>query len=240
MEENKNISQIVLEKIKESGIKPISKNVFNFKRVLFWSLVGFAVLIGAVSFSITLSLLFNNDWYLYNKFGFGFILKSLPYFWVICLLVFTILGEFYYRKTLLGHRHRMMTIVGVYVVLTVIIGSILNLSGLGEIIEQSISQNVPVYNAVIFDKDGFWSQPEEGLLLGKIILIDGNLIKIVDTDSIIWDININNASIDKQVKIEVGKIIKIIGIKKDNKTVFNAEEIYPAENSIKENCCIVR
>ncbi len=238
--ENKDISQIAFEKIKESGIKPISKNVFNLKRVLFWSLVGFAVLVGAVSFSVTLSILFNNDWYLYNKFGFGFILKSLPYFWVICLLLFTILGEFYYRKTLLGHRHRLMTIIGAYIILTVIIGSILYLFGLGEIIEQSISANVPVYNAVIFDRNGFWSQPEEGLLLGKIIIVDGSLIKIVDADSVIWDINIGSASIDKQAKIGVGKIIKIIGDKKDNTIIFNAEEIYPAGNGINQDCCTVR
>ncbi len=240
MEENKDISQIALERIKDSGIKPISKNVFNLKKVLFWSLVGFAVLVGAVSFSITLSILFNNDWYLYNKFGFGFILKSLPYFWVGCLLLFTILGEFYYRKTLLGYRHRMITIVGIYIILTVIFGSILHLFGVGEVIEQSISNNVPIYNVLTFDRNGFWLQPDEGLLFGKIINKEGNIIKIVDTNSVIWNIDIGSAVIYKQTPIEIGGIIKIIGDKKDNKTVFNAEEIYPAGNGINEDCCIVR
>jgi hypothetical protein len=237
--ENKNISQIALEKIKESGIKPISKNVFNLRKVLFWSFVGFAVLVGTVSFAITLSILFSNDWYLYNKFGFGFILKSLPYFWLVCLLLFTLLGEFYYRKTLLGHRHRVMTIIGIYIILTVILGSILHLFGLGEIIEKSLSRNVPVYHIVVFDRNGFWSQPDEGLLYGKLIEVNGNAIKLVDSNNTVWNINIDSALIDKKVKIEVGEIIKIVG-DQDDDTIFNADEIHPIGNSVNRDCCTVR
>lgn len=239
MEEKRDISQIAFEKIKESGIKPISRNIFNLKRVLFWSLVGFSVVVGGISFAIILSLLFHNDWYLYNRFGFGFIFKSLPYFWLVFLLLFTILGEFYYRKTLLGYRHRMITIIGVYIILTVIFGSVLHLFGMGETIEESLSQNVPVYHVVIFDRDGFWSQPEEGLLSGKIIEVNENLIRIVDFDNTIWVINTENASIDEQTKIKVGEIIKIVG-DQNNGTFFTADEIYPIGNNFNQNCCTVR
>lgn len=237
--ENKDISQIVLEKIKESGIKPISKNVFNLKRVLFWSLVGFSVLVGAVSFSITLSILFTNDWYLYNKFGLGFIFKSLPYFWLGCLLLFTILGDFYYRKTFLGYRHRMTTIVGAYIILTVIFGTVLHLFGIGEAIEQSLFENVPVYHIVVFDRDGFWSQPEVGLLSGKIVEVNGDLIKLVDVNGTVWTIDIKNVFIGKNAKIIPGQFVKIVG-DQDNGKVFNADEIYPIGKNFNQNCCMVR
>jgi len=237
--ENKDISQIALEKIKESGIKPISKNVFNLKRVIFWSLVGFSVLVGAVSFSITCSILFSNDWYLYNKLGFGYIFKSLPYFWLICMLLFTLLGEFYYRKTLFGYRHRIVIIVGTYIILTTIFGIFLHLFKVGEVVEQTIFENVSVYRGIMFNRSEVWLNPEEGLLSGKIIGISGNVIKIIDLDNNVWSINTDDAFIRKNAKVEIGEIIKIIG--DQDGTVFTAEEIRPwIGNRLNHNCCTVR
>lgn len=225
--ENKDISQIALERIKESGIKPISKKVFSFKRVLFWSLVGFSVVIGVVSFSVTLSILFNNDWYLYNKLGFNFIFKTLPYFWVACLLLVATLGKFYYRKTLLGYRQRTTTVIGAYIILTVVFGSVLYECGVGEVVEQSLTKNVPIYNNIIFDRNDFWSHPEEGLLSGKIIEVGDKVIKVVDFNGIVWVININNTFLDKKNKFEVGQIIKIVGDKdNDIDNIFTAYEIH--------------
>lgn len=227
MEENKDISQIVLQRIKDSGIKPISKNVFNLKSVLFWSLIGISLVIGAISFSVTLSILFSNDWYLYNKLGFSFILKTLPYFWVVCLLLFTILGELYYRKTLLGYRHRVTTIVGMYIVLTVISGSVLNIIGVGEVIEQSLFENVPVYHVIMFDRNEIWSHPEQGLLSAKIIDIGDKVIKAIDSNNVIWNINIDNISVEAKTQFKIGEIIKIVGDQDgDVDGTFNAYEIH--------------
>lgn len=237
--ENKDISQIVLEKIKESGIKPISRKVFNFKRVLFWSLAGFSVVIGIVSFSVVLSILFNNDWYLYNKLGPSFILKSLPYFWFLFLLIFTVLGEFYYRKTFLGYRHRMTTIIGVYIILTVLFGSVLYIFGIGETVEKSLLENVPIYHVVIFDRDELWTHPEFGLLSGNIIEINGNTIKIVDLNNNIWVIDAGSTSIN-QAQLKIGDSIKVIGEDNDTDDVFTANEIHIVKNGLNHNCCIVR
>ena len=225
--ENKDISQIALQRIKESGIKPISRNVFNFKRVLFWSLVSFSVIVGVVAFSVTLSILFNNEWYLYNKFGFGFILKTLPYFWIACLLIFIVSGEFYYRKTFLGYRHRTITIIGVYVVVTAALGTSLYLFGIGEVVEQSLFNNVPVYRVVVFDKNEFWSHPEVGLLTGTVIEEGDKIIKVVDLNGTTWDINIENTFIGKQAQIKIGQLIKIIGDEdNDIDNLFKAAEIH--------------
>jgi hypothetical protein len=222
--EDKDISQIAFERIKESGIKPISKNVFNLKRVIFWSLAGFSVLIGVVSFAVTLYILFNNDWYLYNKFGPSFILKSLPYFWVLCLLVFTILGDYYYRKTFLGYRHRMITIMGVYIILTIVFGSTLYLLGVGETIEQSLSDNIPIYHIVVFDRNELWSHPEFGLIKGRIIDISEDLITIADFNDNIWVVNTDNTNISDLSKFKIGEVIKVIG-DKDNDEIINADDI---------------
>jgi hypothetical protein len=233
--ENKDISQIALQKIKESGIKPISKNIFNIKKVLFWSLVGFSVVVGVVSFAVILSLLFNNDWYLYNTLGLGFIFKTLPYFWFVFLALFTILGDYYYRKTFMGYRHRTITIVGVYIVITILSGSILHVVGTGKLIEESLREHVPMYRGFMFDKDEFWSHPEEGLLSGKIVEINGQVVRIIDLNGNNWLIDIKNSSVGGRVKIEVGERIKIIG-DKDIDDIFTANEIRPwMGNGLKKN-----
>jgi len=224
--ENKTISQIALEKIKESGIKPISKNIFSIKRVLFWSLVGFSLIVGAVSFSVILSLLFNNDWDLYNKFGFSFIFKTLPYFWFISMLFLAVLGEIYYRKTLLGYRHRTVMIVLIYMAITVIFGSALYFTGIGDIVDESLSENVPVYHGIMFDKNEFWSHPESGLISGQITSIDGNNINIMDFNNNVWFINMDNAVVMGKTQIKEGEFVKIVGDADDN-NIFNATQIRP-------------
>lgn len=223
--ENKDISQMALQKIKENGIKPISKNIFNFKRIFFWSLVSFSIIVGILAFAIVLSILFTHDWYLYNKLGFAFIFKSLPYFWFGLLIIFILLGDFYYKKTPLGYRHRDFVIVGFFVILTMIFGSILYFIGIGEKAEDSLSRNVPIYRGFMFDRNEFWSHPEQGFIFGRIILIDGDLIKIIDHKNNIWAVEMSNAFVGQKVKIQEGEIIKIIGNLDEN--IFKAEQIRP-------------
>jgi len=226
--ENKNVSQIVLAKIKEDGIKPISKKYFDFKKVIVWSSIGFLVLVGVISFSIIFSILFNNDWYLFDRLGFSFILKTFPYFWLASLFLLAILAKFYYRKTASGYRYRLTVVVGGYVLLTVIGGAILSVAGLGELIEESFSQNISVYRGVMFDKKEFWSHPEEGLVSGQVVLVseDGDTIQLLDFNNNLWQVNIGETIIGKKVQIRKGEFLKILG-ELDGKGCINAEQIRP-------------
>jgi len=245
MEENKDISQIALQRIRESGIKPISKSVFNIKRVLFWALVGFSIIVGAISFSVILSILYNNDWDLFNEFGFGFIFKTLPYFWFVFIILLTIFGEFYYRRTALGYRHRTIMIISIYMIVTVIFGSLLHFVGVGCNIEESISENVPIYKIFMFDEDKFWSNSKEGLISGQIILVNDKAISIVDFNNNLWIVNIENAVILNKAQIKEGEFIKIIGDANEN-NVFKAEQIrpwagyIPNKNNLSSNVGTVR
>lgn len=226
MEENKNISQIALEKIKESGIKPISRTVFSIKRVIVWSLMGLFIILGFISFSVMLSILFKNDWYLYSKLGLSFIFKTLPYFWIVFLLLFIFLGEYIYRKTSLGYRYNIFLILGVFVILAIIFGSMLHILGVGEKVEESFSSNIPMYHGVMFDKDKFWNNAKDGFISGKIISVNGYILQIVDFDNKVWFLDFSKSIIKNKVELIEGKVIKIIGdIKNDG--VFIPEEIRP-------------
>jgi hypothetical protein len=222
--ENKNISQIALERIKEEGIKPLSRKIFSIKRVLFWVAVAISLIVGAFTFALVLSGFFNNDWDLYNKYGFNFILKTLPYFWLISLGVFTVLGEFYYRKTLLGHRRSFIFIMAVYMVSTTIFGSILYSFGTDEYVENYVTENVPEYSNFIFNKYETWSHPEDGLLSGTITKVGSDVIEIIDFNGFTWVVNTKDSSIVENTLIKVGENVKIIG-DSVSPNIFNADEI---------------
>jgi hypothetical protein len=224
--ENKNISQIALERIREEGIKPISRNVFSLKRVLFWVVVASSFVVGAFAFSLVLSALFNNDWYLYDRFGLNFIFRTLPYFWLVSLAVFTILGEYYYRKTLLGHRRGFLVIIGIYLISTSLFGSIFYLVGVGGFIEESLENNISSYRGIILNRYEIWSHPEEGLLSGKITKVSDGEVEIIDKDGYIWIVNVGKASAQGKEEIDVDERVKITGKVTSNNN-FSAEDIRP-------------
>lgn len=231
--ENKDISQITLNKIKEQGIKPISRSIFNVKRICFWVIVGLSFVLGSFFIAFILSAIFKNDWDLYNRFGFNFIFKTIPYFWLASLVIFSVLGEFYYRKTLLGHRHRFIFIALIYLVSTTIFGFILYVVGIGDLMEDTID-NVPTrYQDIIVGHNGIWSHPENGLLSGQIILINDGEFQMVDKNGVVWVIDRTKALTRGNVSFDIGQKIKIIG-DKINQNLFQAEEIRPWIGIIKK------
>lgn len=230
------ISEKALEKIKESGIKPISKKVFNIKKVTFWTLVVLSIFIGSASFAIILSILVNNDWQLYHQFGLGFIFNTLPYFWLICLAIFAVLAEYYYRKTLFGYKHTIISIVGLYITITIASGGIFQLIGIGNRMEYYLFSNVSVYHNLRVNNSKFWDNPEEGLLSGRIIEIDDNIVRVVDRNNKIWLIDVPDDAISL---IEIGQVIKIVGNRTELDS-FKADYIRSFSPRIKDRSSLVK
>lgn len=223
---NKDISKIALDQIKKTGMEPVSRTIFNLKRVTFWTLVVFSMLVGSISFAIILSILVNNDWELYNRFGLNFILNTLPYYWLLCLVIFAVLAEFYYRKTFFGYRHTILSIIGFYITITIAMGGIFQLLGVGNHMEQYLFNNVRAYHNLRLNNAKFWVNPDDGLLVGEIIEVNNDRLRITDFSNRIWIINIPEFNEINTQQVQVGQIIKIIGDREDE-NVFSAEIIKP-------------
>lgn len=224
----KNIAQKVADQIQHNGIKPVSKWMFRLKNFAFWSLVVTFLLVGSVSLAIIIFLMVTNDWDLYSRLHAAFIFQTIPYFWVISFIVFIAFGEHYYRRTVLGHRQRLIKIIAVYFVVTGICGTALFLGGIGQKIEQLIAQNIPAYHLVMYDKNSIWSQPEKGLLAGTIKAVGNDTFVILDLQNHTWTVEKSNAFIRSRVNLAVGEKIKILG-KKANQNLFIADEVRPWE-----------
>jgi hypothetical protein len=99
---------------------------------------------------------------------------------------------------------------------SIMIGSILHITGFGDYLDHVMADNLPVYRQLTPDRQSVWTQPEKGLLSGKIIKPDdalSNTITIRDFKGKKWLISINSALVDPHVQLAVGQYIKLVGSK---------------------------
>ncbi len=226
------ISSQTLEKLKAQHVTPIPRWEFLLKDSVVW--VGFviAVLIGSVAYCVAFFMLSTQDWKLHDYVGGSALadaLSGLPYLWFIVLILFMALAMYNFRHTQSGYRYRVWGVVMASIGASILIGSALHYTGFGNFLDRVMAENMPVYRQLTPDRQSVWTQPEKGLLSGKILQPDQampNTLVIKDFKGKKWLISINSAVIDPHLNFSVGQYIKIVGQKTDSNQ-FQASHIMP-------------
>lgn len=213
MSENK-ISQKILETIKEKHIKPRPKWEFLLKDYLIWTLFGFCLLVGALSASVVIYLLVNNDWDLYryasgNFFEFFFI--TLPYFWLFIFVLFIAVAYYNFKHTKKGYLISLGKIVGICLVLSFVLGGFVYAAGFGKILDNALSDNLPYYNVLLEHRRGIWNQPKREMLAGKIIEIEQEKFNLLDLIGEERCVDCLNKHVCDLARINIGKNVKVLG-----------------------------
>lgn len=225
----------VLCKIKEEKIEPKPRWFFLARNYFIWTAFLVSVIVGSLAFCVVLAIGFNNDWDIYRHLGrtfFQHVILSLPYLWIVFLLLFLWLAYFNYKHTRKGYQYHTYTVLGLSVISSIVLGSIFFASGMGTRIDRFLDQSIPNFRIVnccqTHEKD--WDQPEKGLLGGTIKGVVGrNDFQLEDFSGLIWLVRENEGTVEfEPVKIMKGEEVKIIG-KKDGENIFWAEEIRPWE-----------
>lgn len=220
----------IIEEIKTKKVKPWSRWRFLFLDWLWWGLFVLSVLLGSAVLSVAISFLVQNDWHFYNQvigLTVGDIISSLPFVWLILLLVLIILARLPLRFTRSGYRLRTFYLIGVSLSLSLFIGSFSFFVGWGDNLEYFSSRIIPYYQKLNPGNIHFWTKPEVGFLGGYIIAIaDGDNLIIRDFTNHDWMVYGNNISWLGGAEPKIGSQVKIIG-RADNqeKFVFMAKEI---------------
>lgn len=229
----KNLGKDVLEKIKEKKIKPKPKWMFSLRDIGFWVIFSISLILGSISTSLIIFILRNNDWDLHSKLGHGllqFIFITLPYFWLIFLVFFLIISYYNLRKTKSGYKYNPLLIVLINILISMILGSILYICGLGAKLEDSLENKIAPYGKMFYQRHEMWDKPEKGLIGGKIIIFkDNNNFKIVSLEQKEWNIFSEDPIVAPRLVLREGEKVKIIGEKIDE-DIFEAEEIRPFMN----------
>ncbi len=225
-----NKAEKILKNIKEKKIKPKAKWLFLVRNYLVWLMFGLAIFIGAIATSVIIFSLTSNDWDLYKvleKNFVSFAIISIPYIWVIVLILFSLLSYFNYKHTKTGYRVEPIKTISLSVVLSIVLGSVLFMGGFGEFIDYKLSKDIPYYEKMMAQRQLIWNNPEKGLLAGKIIEMNNkNDFYINSLSGEKWHIIGNDILWKGRANGKEGEKIKIIGRIMGDK-VFVAEEIRP-------------
>ena len=226
----KDLSQKTIAKIKEEHIKPTSKWLFRVEDFSVWLFLGLTVLIGAMAFSLLYYFAKQLDWDVINissHLSFRILTRIIPSFWILLTLFLLIFSCIIYRHTKKGYRLGVFPIALGAIVLFLIIGFFSHWLKADKKIDGFLQKNVSVYTLVANNKEKEWSQPELGLLGGKIIQTEDSGFSLEDFGGEDWQITTTPETVIKpSVNLSPKETVKVVGSKKDNQT-FQAKEIRP-------------
>lgn len=227
---NKNVSKKILAEIEKRHLSPKPRWQFLLKRWLFWALFIVSTFFGGLAIAIIIFIFLDHDpnvsLYLHQTM-FEDILLTIPYVWLVMFSLFIIVSWYTFRHTKKGYRHRTILIVTFSLLISVILGLLLNTIDVGERIHDFLMQNVPYYNTIIRTLEDEWSQPQKGLLGGVIIETKEkqDYIVIRDFRGNIWHIDIASVQQQGEVNLKVDSKIKIVG-EIESPGIFIAHDIF--------------
>jgi len=227
MEKEIKKSQKLINKIISEHIKPSPRWHFVFKNYILWIVFFMFIIFGSIAFSIILYAVAESDFNLLTSLSHSkiqFLIASLPFLWILFLVIFLITSIIGIRHTRAGYRYPLLKILSINIVISVLLGGLFFYTGGAERMEQIFAENIPVYKGIEENKILRWSDPENGFLAGVIIEGSNEIILIEDLSGKKWEINIQEITISQRAFLEIGGKIKIIGkILEDN--IFAAQEI---------------
>lgn len=226
----KDLSQKTIIKIKDENIKPTAKWVFRAEDFSVWFLLGITVLLGAIAFSLLYYFSKQLDWDVisFNRhIPLGILTRILPGFWILLTLFLLVFSCLIYRHTKRGYRLGVFPIALGAIALFLIIGLVSHWTKADKTIDSALQKNIPIYTLIANNKEKEWSQPELGLLGGKIIQVENNGFSLEDFKGKDWQITTTaETTIKPSVNLAPDETVKVIGDRKDNQN-FQAKEVRP-------------
>lgn len=225
--EDKNFVDNVLQQIKEKNILPKAKWRFLVKNYLIWLLGALSLIFGAISTSLIFYMLNGSGHPMGPRFSGSFeaIFFVIPFFWIICLVIFAFSVYYYIKHTKKGYKYSTKIIIILIITLSLFLGVLFNIFGLDRQIDDTLGRRAPFYDQVINPQIQYWSNPEAGRLTGLVIERESDFsYYLADREGEIWTIMVLNKKDNGQV--EIGRPIRALGELKED-SVFEIKEIIP-------------
>ncbi len=219
----------IINTIEKEDIKPTPKWYFQLKNTTFWTIFVLALVVGSIAFSIILFSVQQTDFFILQHIHHSTteaILALIPYFWLIAMSVFSLIGFFSFENFKKAYKHQWYSVLGLNVLLSLLIGTMLFLSGGAKYFDETFANQVEIYRSVEEQKTKHWMNPEAGFLAGEIIESKIDTLLIKDFNDKNWTIFYHDMFIPPIIELEKGVKIKVMGgMQSDN--AFKAEQIRP-------------
>ena len=190
------LSKNVLEKISNEEISPIPKWAFTLKNLLFWSFFLLATVFGGVAFSVVLFVFTDSDidLFLWGPVTmFSFLILTIPFWWLAFFLIFLGLAQVFFRSTKHGYKSPVVISIVGSVIGSIILGSIVFLSGWANWMDKTLSPALPWHEQIQNRRAQIWEHPEDGFIAGRIVDFSPENQKIVlqDKKGVLWRVDVS-------------------------------------------------
>jgi len=126
------------------------------------------------------------------------LLLTLPYFWLIFLGLFVFVIYYNIKHTKRGYRYPIWLILLSSIIASIALGEVLFAFNIGEGIDRVLSRKAPLYERLINPQFDFWSNPEEGRLIGVPIgFSEDERFTLIDRDKKKWEIIPASSTVSK-------------------------------------------
>lgn len=217
-----NVSKKILDKIEKEHIKPRPKWQFVAMHALMFVLFGLTIILGSIAVSVALFKIVASDWAVVPRLP-GGPLIVLPYLWILFFGVMMVVASILFEKTEKGYKYNLWIIGIASVVLSIVIGAILFAVRLGEGVENGLRENFKPYREYIEMREEVWHAPELGILPGRIIKIEQDVMILMDDFSgIRWGVDITDATlpmrdlVEGQIVVAIGEVLELGEFKAEN------------------------
>ena len=178
-----NTSKKVLEAIKRGGVRPRRSFVFAMRHIGLWFLWTMTVLVGAFTVGAFLFKIANSGiehLHLVDLPPFRFVVSVFPFLWAALIAASAAAAHRQFRSTERGHTIPLRRVALLHGALTIGIGIALFLSGFGYIGESAALRLRGSSVERSYLKR--WHSPENGLLAGRLHIIDGDTASLTGID----------------------------------------------------------
>jgi len=178
-------------RLKQAELAPYPRWRFLLKDYVVWAAGALALACGSLAVTVMIYLVRFNDWEIrestHKSLG-EFILLTLPYFWLIFLGLFVFVLYLNLKHTKQGYRYPVWLIASASILASVIVGSLLSLTNIGERLDNILGARAPFYDQMINRQMHFWAQPEDGRLTGLMVASSTSGFTIIDTQGRLWEV----------------------------------------------------
>ena len=235
------IEKINIE-IKEKNIQPTSRWFFRARNLSLWIPGILSIIIGAFAVS---SLIFGIDHGGLQYASFvdaPFIviaLKSLPYAWIVLSVAFAWIAVQTLRITKHGYRYKAATLILASLLLSIVLGGIGYVVGIGQYIDTQLARVAPHVTAV-GQQQIIWNHPDDGRLAGTVRKVHDEFFTIKDVTGESWLVTIDDVFEKETVifnaLVSRGKEVRILGYRNSEiENTFHACFITPLIESRRDS-----
>lgn len=197
--EHSPLSEKILSRIQDAGVRPIPKSYFSLRNIALWILAALSLIAGALSVSSIIFRFANLPAVLPPgaTLAIPIAIRLMPFIWIVLLTIFGYLAYQEIRATRKGYRYEFSTILLTLLLASVVLGCGFYATGLGARLDRYAARHVPFVGKLDEEQRVRWMRPERGFLIGEIQTIEGTTLTLIDPAKHTWTV-----LVDEELSLE--------------------------------------